>query len=135
MNSAVTGIGQRIRTIRAGVSQVQFSKLFDVPVSALRRYEKENDFPDAEFIGKICIKYNIDPMWLLFGEHYGVGPGYYIDHRVPEYRGLMEDLEDLDHRVDYIKRKISIIQTSVNMGKASGKYGQLKAGQDLEEKP
>ncbi len=62
------GIGERIREIRANSSLPAFAENLGVHKSTLSRYEKEESYPDAPFIMKLCNQFDTDPNWLLTGE-------------------------------------------------------------------
>ncbi len=62
------GIGERIRNIRASLSIPTFAEKIGVHKSTLSRYEKEESYPDAPLIMKLCNQFNINPNWLLTGE-------------------------------------------------------------------
>jgi len=61
------GIGQRISTIRAGLSQSEFAESIMVHKNTISRYERELTVPDAEALARICERYSVNPVWLLTG--------------------------------------------------------------------
>ena len=68
MDSFVAGIGQRLRELRGHMSQPRFAQQLDIHKNTVYRYEKEESFPDAECIGRICSQFDVSADWLLFGE-------------------------------------------------------------------
>lgn len=60
-------IGARIREVRGGATQQQFAALLDVGRVSVARYETGERTPDAEFIVRLWLRCDIDPMWLLIG--------------------------------------------------------------------
>jgi len=64
----IEGIGNRIKSIRGFDSQDAFAKRIGVHKSTVIRYEKEESYPDAIVIFRICHIYTINPSWLLTGE-------------------------------------------------------------------
>ncbi|MBU0973956.1 MAG: helix-turn-helix domain-containing protein [Proteobacteria bacterium] len=62
------GVGERIRIIRGYETIVKFAEKICIHKSTLIRYEKEEGFPDAKTLIKICKTFHINPTWLLFGE-------------------------------------------------------------------
>lgn len=62
------GIGERLRSIRGNESIPSFVEKIEVHKSTLVRYEKEESYPDARVILRLCDKLNINPNWLLTGE-------------------------------------------------------------------
>lgn len=61
-------LGGRIRFVRNGLSQKEFSDKFGVAVSTLRRYETDVIPPGADFLLAICDCYKVSSSWLLAGE-------------------------------------------------------------------
>ncbi|MBA3012935.1 MAG: helix-turn-helix transcriptional regulator [Desulfobacula sp.] len=62
------GVGERIRIIRGYETIANFAQKVGIHKSTLVRYEKEEGFPDAKTLIKICKTFYINPTWLLLGE-------------------------------------------------------------------
>ncbi|OGQ86875.1 MAG: hypothetical protein A2512_04755 [Deltaproteobacteria bacterium RIFOXYD12_FULL_56_24] len=60
-------LGDRIKQIRGVMSQKDFGALFGITANTLRRYELDENPPDADFISALCKHYETDANWLLFG--------------------------------------------------------------------
>lgn len=67
MNTQMSRLGERIRSVRGAISQTEFSNTFGINQNTLSRYERGERTPDAEFIALICERFGISPVWLLFG--------------------------------------------------------------------
>lgn len=72
-NTNTIGIGERIRQIRGNESIPEFSDRLGIHKSTLVRYEKEESYPDAKVILRICNDCEIQPNWLLTGEGFKEG--------------------------------------------------------------
>lgn len=60
--------GERLKTIRGTMTQVDFAKSLGVTQRAIVNYEKLNRIPRGNIIRKICENYGINEIWLLTGE-------------------------------------------------------------------
>lgn len=60
-------VGDRIKSVRGGVSQEEFAKRYGLNRNTLARYEKGDNDPSASFLKAISKDYGIDANWLLFG--------------------------------------------------------------------
>lgn len=60
-------LGDRIKKIRNGLSQKDFGSKFGITANTLRRYENEENPPDADFLVAVCAHYGVNPSWLLMG--------------------------------------------------------------------
>ena len=65
--TADVGIGGRIKAVRGGRTIPEFADSLLIHKSTLIRYEKEESYPDAKLILKLCEQENINPNWLLTG--------------------------------------------------------------------
>jgi len=63
-----SGIGERVREVRGNKSLPDFAQSLDVHRSTIIRWEREESYPDADLIKKICEIYHIDPTWFITGE-------------------------------------------------------------------
>lgn len=63
-------IGERINYIRKemGVNRDQFADYLGVSRNTITRYETDERKPDADFIIKFCVEYEVSADWLLFGK-------------------------------------------------------------------
>ncbi|MEE4380280.1 MAG: S24 family peptidase [Candidatus Competibacteraceae bacterium] len=61
------GLGERIRLVRNDHSRDDFSAAIGVSRNTLMRYERGERCPDAEFLYRICERYQVNPTWLLLG--------------------------------------------------------------------
>jgi len=61
-------LGERIKLVRSEMSQKDFCKKFKIAINTLRRYEKGDNPPDAEFLIALCREYDLNPTWLLTGK-------------------------------------------------------------------
>jgi phage repressor protein C with HTH and peptisase S24 domain len=69
------GLGNRIRLVRGSRSRDNFSTAVGVSRNTLMRYERGERCPDAEFLYRICERYQVNPAWLLLGtEQVGDSP-------------------------------------------------------------
>lgn len=66
-NTNTIGIGDRLRQIRGHESIPEFSDRLGIHKSTLVRYEKEESYPDAKVLLRICNECKIHPNWLLTG--------------------------------------------------------------------
>lgn len=84
-------IGKRIIEIRSGLSQAEFSKIFDISQSDVSRIEKGTyKKPDIELLYKICIAFNRSIEWLLTGKE--VKEDLALVFKNEEERKMVEDL-------------------------------------------
>lgn len=60
-------VGSRIRRIRGGLSRDEFARIVSVHPQTLARWEKDETRPDSDVLHKICVHFNINPVWLLMG--------------------------------------------------------------------
>lgn len=60
-------LGNRIAEVRGRTSQIQFAKDMGVGKNSYIRYEKGDVVPDAFFIARLCDKFDLNLVWLLFG--------------------------------------------------------------------
>jgi len=60
--------GKRLREVRGNKSLPDFAQILDVHRSTIVRWEREESYPDADLIKKICEIYHIDPTWLIMGK-------------------------------------------------------------------
>lgn len=61
-------IGERLKLVRGGASQDEFSKRLGVSKAAVGAYERNVQVPGSTFIIAVCERYNIEHRWLLTGE-------------------------------------------------------------------
>lgn len=61
-------VGDRIKTVRGGVSQVDFAKKYGLNRNTLARYENGTNDPSASFLKALIEDFELDANWLLLGE-------------------------------------------------------------------
>ena len=94
------GVGERIKLVRGYETISKFAKKIDVHKSTLVRYEKEEGFPDAKTIIKICKTFHINPTWLLLGEGKKEAPKPPVTHTVA-HNLLRERLNELHRPITF----------------------------------
>lgn len=60
-------VGDRIKSVRGGVSQEDFANRYGLNRNTLARYEKGDNDPSAGFLKAIAKDFGLDANWLLFG--------------------------------------------------------------------
>ena len=60
-------ISLRLKNIRGQTSVKEFAETLGVHPNTITNYEKGRS-PDAEFLTLVCVKYKVNPTWLLTGE-------------------------------------------------------------------
>lgn len=60
-------LGDRIRKLRSGVSQVEFAKKYGVSKNTLWSYENGSSEPKASFVMQLATDFGVSADWLLFG--------------------------------------------------------------------
>jgi transcriptional regulator with XRE-family HTH domain len=81
-------IGKRLKKIRGGISQKEFSSKLGVSQATIARYENGSRSPDADFIQLLVVHYGIEPMWFITGE----GPMY---RGVPEIGAAFSEVDKM----------------------------------------
>lgn len=61
-------IGTRLKTLRGGLSQEEFSQHIGFNKNTIGNYERGERTPDVVFLKTICEKLNVSPDWLLWGQ-------------------------------------------------------------------
>lgn len=84
--------GERIRSIRGSRSQIEFAELLGIGRTTLIRYESGERQPDVEFIVKLNLLFNIQPLWLMTGK-FEATAGIQLDARE---RSLIEGYRNLE---------------------------------------
>jgi len=54
--------------LRGKRTQLDFSELLGLSKNTYSRYERGARIPDADFLKTVCLKLQVNPGWLLFGE-------------------------------------------------------------------
>jgi len=62
------GVGERIKRVRGDMSLPDFAQSLSVHKSTIVRWEREENFPDAKAIRRMCELYDVKPTWLVLGE-------------------------------------------------------------------
>lgn len=60
-------LGERIKQVRGAISQKDFGDALGVSANTLRGYENDSVPPGADFVVRLCTRYNVDYSWLLAG--------------------------------------------------------------------
>lgn len=63
-----SGIGERIRQVRADLSRDVFAERLSIHRNTVIRYENEAAYPDANVLARICQEFGASPSWLLTGQ-------------------------------------------------------------------
>ena len=66
-------IGTRLRYVRGSLSLPNFAQSLEVREVIVVNWEQDVSYPDAVLITKICDIYQVDPVWLLYGENLQCG--------------------------------------------------------------
>jgi len=60
-------IGKRIRKVRGGLTREEFGRIVSVHPQTIARWERDDTRPDSDVLHKICVHFDINPVWLLMG--------------------------------------------------------------------
>jgi len=60
--------GERLKKIRGKITQQDFAKKLGISLNSYASYERGATYPNYLFIKNICIFFQINPNWLIFGE-------------------------------------------------------------------
>lgn len=66
-----TAIGARIREVRGQSTQQELASLLGVGRVSVARYETGERTPDAVFIARFSVAFDVHPLWLLLGRDGG----------------------------------------------------------------
>ena len=93
----MTPLAERLKYVRGGMTQKDFSKKINVSPSSYSLYEQGQRVPDADILNRICDLFNIEPGWLLAGrgEVHGKGEKYFSDS--PGKCPTVGHLKKVDH--------------------------------------
>lgn len=72
-------IGERIRSLRAGLTQAAFAERLGLERKSIGRYEAGERAPDAVALLRLMTEFGADPAWTLTGR--GAGPSITADER------------------------------------------------------
>lgn len=61
-------LSQKLKLLRANVSQSEFAKKLDINPNTLRAYEQGRAQPNFDFLKKICDTLSVSPQWLMYGD-------------------------------------------------------------------
>lgn len=90
-------LGERIKQVRGGTSQKDFGDELGVSANTLRGYENDSVPPGADFVVRLCTRYNVDYSWLLSGVGHAYNgsnsptPSEPITERVPRHDTIFID--------------------------------------------
>lgn len=61
---------ERIKAVRnkLDLSVAKLSKKINIPERTIVSYEKEGRTPSLDFLAQICVTFDINPSWFLFGK-------------------------------------------------------------------
>lgn len=90
-------LAERLKHVRGGMTQKDFSKKINVSQSSYSLYEQGQRVPDANILNRICDLFNVEPGWLLAGrgEVHGKGEKYFSDS--PGKCPTVGHLKEADH--------------------------------------
>lgn len=76
LKKAAIAFGLRLRKIRVdnGMTQKEMAESLNLNAMTYSRYEKGDRIPDAVMCATIISLYNVDAMWLLFGDKFAPAP-------------------------------------------------------------
>lgn len=68
--TSCVAFGLRLRTLRAALSKTQCELATDlgIAVKTVKNYEGGHRDPPASLVAHVCIKFAVDPAWLLLGD-------------------------------------------------------------------
>lgn len=68
--ASCVAFGLRLRTLRAALSKTQdeFASDIGIAVKTVKNYEGGHRDPPASLVARVCIKFAVDPAWLLLGD-------------------------------------------------------------------
>lgn len=68
--ASCVAFGLRLRTLRAALSKTQGELASDlgIAVKTVKNYEGGHRDPPASLVALVCIKFAVDPAWLLLGD-------------------------------------------------------------------
>jgi transcriptional regulator with XRE-family HTH domain len=66
---SLKALGERIKRVRtkSALTQSEFGARLDVSKSSVINYETAKRIPDALFLLRIIMRFNVDPQWLMMG--------------------------------------------------------------------
>ena len=68
--ASCVALGLRLRTLRAALSKTQgeFASDLGIAVKTVKNYEGGHRDLPATLVALVCIKFTVDPAWLLLGD-------------------------------------------------------------------
>lgn len=68
--ASCVAFGLRLRTLRAALSKTQdeFASDLGIAVKTIKNYEGGHRDPPASLVARVCIRFAVDPAWLLLGD-------------------------------------------------------------------
>lgn len=104
-------VGQRLKELRGGMSQIDFAKQFGVTSSTISGIEAGKSIPSVELATRICEMYNCSLDWLLRGigeketaKVQPVTPALDID-LMTKYLKVLEENSELQKRLNKEQEK------------------------------
>lgn len=64
----MSSIAERILTVRGDMPQASFAKALGINPNTLRSYERGLAIPNQEVLARLCVKFSVNPAWLLLGD-------------------------------------------------------------------
>lgn len=64
----MSSIAERILTVRGDMPQASFAKALEINPNTLRSYERGLAIPNQEVLARLCVKFSVNPAWLLLGD-------------------------------------------------------------------
>ncbi len=68
--ASCVAFGLRLRTLRAALSKTQgeFASGLGIAVKTVKNHEGGHRDPPASLVARVCIRFAVDPAWLLLGD-------------------------------------------------------------------
>ena len=64
----MSSIAERILAVRGDTPQASFAKALEINPNTLRSYERGLAIPNQEVLARMCVKFSVNPAWLLLGD-------------------------------------------------------------------
>lgn len=109
-------IGERIRSIRGGVSRTEFAETLGIHPQTVYLYEKDKRVIDVVLLQKICLLYEVSVEWLVFGEENAK-----VQQKVPPK--ILEVLKEKDRMIEHQDEQIETLRDELIEAQA----GAIKA--------
>ncbi len=68
MGDNMKTFAERLRYVRGNLSREDFALAIGVHKNTIGRYERGQSEPELSITSQICLKFNVDPQWLVLGK-------------------------------------------------------------------